>query len=249
MESLFVLLDELNDLHGKKEMSRVAEYIDILALKRPMPDVHPLQEANNEYFPGLTAKAWYEAEDFEWNAAMRAQSSEILRELTELAAQDTRFSPYEDPGSKDLGWPGWEIYPLYDPLGYTKGSARCPKTVAALKNAGHGPRQGMFSRVRPGAHIQPHSGPVNYFLTCHLALVVPPDCGIRVGDEMRHWREGEALVFDDSFVHEVWNHDQEERIVLIWDIWHPDLTVEEIAAIQKIQQVKRGQPRQIAQTA
>ena len=45
--------------------------------------------------------------------------------------------------------------------------------------------------------------------------------------------EGEPFVFDDSFEHEAWNEDPEHsRIVLIFDVWHPDLTPEEIDAVR-----------------
>ena len=45
------------------------------------------------------------------------------------------------------------------------------------------------------------------------------------------WRRGEALVFDDSFVHETWNRTAADRVVLLFDVWHPDLDDDEIGAI------------------
>ena len=50
---------------------------------------------------------------------------------------------------------------------------------------------------------------------------------IRVGDEVRTWVEGRCLLFDDSFEHEVWNDADEERLVLIVDVWHPDLKTDD----------------------
>jgi len=58
----------------------------------------------------------------------------------------------------------------------------------------------------------------------HMALVVPPSCGFRVGAETREWREGRAWVFDDTFEHEAWNGSDEPRIVLIFDVWNSFLT-------------------------
>jgi aspartate beta-hydroxylase len=46
---------------------------------------------------------------------------------------------------------------------------------------------------------------------------------MRVADQFVSWTEGEMFVFDDSFDHEVWN-ESEERLILIVDLWHPDLT-------------------------
>jgi aspartyl/asparaginyl beta-hydroxylase (cupin superfamily) len=86
----------------------------------------------------------------------------------------------------------------------------------------------LFSRLAPGARIVPHHGAVNTRLICHLPLIVPPDCGaLRVGNYERAWREGEAFVFDDSMEHEAWNPSARERVVLLFDIWRPELTDEE----------------------
>jgi len=34
-------------------------------------------------------------------------------------------------------------------------------------------------------------------------------------------------VFDDSFEHEVWNNSTESRVILLVDVWHPELTLNE----------------------
>ena len=81
----------------------------------------------------------------------------------------------------------------------------------------------FFSRLRPGTHIGAHCGPSNLRLRCHLGLVVPEGCRIRVGREVRSWTAGECLVFDDSFEHEVWHDGADDRVVLICDLWHPDV--------------------------
>ena len=60
-----------------------------------------------------------------------------------------------------------------------------------------------------------------------------------VGDEERRWEVGKALLFDDAFVHSVWNETAADRVVLLADIWHPDLSADEIAAVQAMfQQVE-----------
>ena len=53
---------------------------------------------------------------------------------------------------------------------------------------------------------------------------MPEGCGMRIGDKEVAWKEGEIMVFDDSFEHEVWNNGTEERTIFILDIFHPDLT-------------------------
>ena len=57
---------------------------------------------------------------------------------------------------------------------------------------------------------------------------MPQNCGaLRVGNEVRPWVEGEMLIFDDSIQHEAWNHSKEERVVLLFEFWRPELDEEE----------------------
>jgi aspartyl/asparaginyl beta-hydroxylase (cupin superfamily) len=95
----------------------------------------------------------------------------------------------------------------------------------------------LFSRLAPGARIPPHHGVMNARLICHLPLVVPPGCGFRVGGEMREWREGELLVFDDTVKHEAWNDSSSDRIILIFDVWRPEVSPEERRAITALFQI------------
>lgn len=43
----------------------------------------------------------------------------------------------------------------------------------------------------------------------------------------RSWKEGEILILDDSFEHEVWHNGTSSRLILIVDVWHPELTAQE----------------------
>ncbi|GAB0090328.1 aspartyl/asparaginyl beta-hydroxylase [Sergentomyia squamirostris] len=81
-----------------------------------------------------------------------------------------------------------------------------------------------FSVMHPGTHVWPHCGPTNCRIRAHLGLKVPPGASIRVADQTRNWEEGKILIFDDSFEHEVWHNGTSVRLILIVDIWHPDLT-------------------------
>lgn len=60
---------------------------------------------------------------------------------------------------------------------------------------------------------------------------MPEGAAIRVGGETRRWREGRALLFEDSFEHEAWNGGETTRVILIADLWHPDLTPAETRAL------------------
>jgi aspartyl/asparaginyl beta-hydroxylase (cupin superfamily) len=92
----------------------------------------------------------------------------------------------------------------------------------------------LFSRLKPGAHIPPHCGLVNTRLIGHLPLVVPNGCEFRVGATTRTWKEGEAWVFDDSIEHEAWNKSSETRVILLFEIWRPEIGATEREAIRKL---------------
>mmetsp|Transcript_9238 Transcript_9238/g.22901 ORF Transcript_9238/g.22901 Transcript_9238/m.22901 type:complete len:275 (-) Transcript_9238:104-928(-) len=85
----------------------------------------------------------------------------------------------------------------------------------------------MISVLRPGGHIRPHYGYYNGVLRYHLGLMVPPApepplrLGIRVGHRYASWRQGQPMMFDDCYEHEVWNQSDGERIVLFLDVVRP----------------------------
>merc|ERR1739848_55931 len=86
------------------------------------------------------------------------------------------------------------------------------------------PKEAGYFRLRPGTHLKPHTGPVNFHLYCHLGLIVPKGPRLRVGSgKPRKWEEGKAICFDDSYVHEAWHDGTEDRYVLMVTFWHPDL--------------------------
>lgn len=226
------VMAEVADQIGPDGLDRVRACLETLAGLREPEYTHDDQEATRLFFPGLQAQPWYERNEFGWTAQIERASAEIKTEFKALLDAKVRFSPYEDPYTKELGWSGWETLSLYrNGIPNAETQARCPATASALERTPHALREGMFAVLRPQSHITPHTGGVNLLLTCHLALAVPPGCAIRVGDETREWEVGKCLIFDDSFMHEAWNHGTETRAVLLWDIWHPGLTDQEVKAL------------------
>lgn len=99
----------------------------------------------------------------------------------------------------------------------------CPATEALLKKI-PGVRTAFFSILAPGKRIPEHRGPYNGVLRLHLGLIVPEPaerCWIRVEGRQAHWNEGEALIFDDAYRHEVHNDTDGVRVVLFVDFLRP----------------------------
>lgn len=80
-----------------------------------------------------------------------------------------------------------------------------------------------ISVMEPGTHVLAHTGLTNARMRIHLGLSGLDGVYIRVGDSTRQWQDGRCIVFDDSFVHEVWHNGTQTRIVLIVDIWHVEM--------------------------
>jgi aspartyl/asparaginyl beta-hydroxylase (cupin superfamily) len=226
------IIRDVHERFGSEGLERVDECLLTLAGRRAPRYLHPEQEATRIFFPGISARPWHEPASFPWASRVEARWQEVRSEFERLREQNVTFYPYEDQYTRDVGWPGWNTWHLYRG-GVVTEAARglCPRTVESLELSAHGLREGLFSVLKPGAHLRPHTGGVNLVLTVHLPLVVPEGCGLRVGGETRVWEEGRLFVFDDSFIHEAWNRGGAQRVVLIWDVWHPDFTGKEIAAL------------------
>ena len=219
---------------------RFARALDLLLGKRQIY----LQQPKYFYFPELPQIQFYQRREFPWAAALEAATPRIRAELQALLASGSGFEPYirrvpDRPnfGNPLLENPAWSAaYLVRDGLEVTPNALRCPETMAALREvplcriAARTPAV-LFSLLRPGTRIRPHHGFTNARLIGHLPLLVPESCSLRVGNETRSWREGELVVFDDSIEHEAWNSSNELRVVLLFDIWRPELTEQERALV------------------
>jgi aspartate beta-hydroxylase len=220
---------------------RFAESLDILVGRRPAY----LQQPRYYYFPGLASIPFHDRAVFPFLDALEAATGEIREELRAVMSGGPAFEPYlrSDPGRprRDQAGmvdnPDWGAFYLWkDGERVEENAARCPRTLRALESVplcrvtNRSPSV-LFSLLRPGAHIPAHNGMVNTRLICHLPLIVPPGCEFRVGNETRAWVEGKAWVFDDTIEHEAWNRSAQPRVILLFEIWRPELSPAERALV------------------
>jgi hypothetical protein len=225
-------------LDRESRSPRFEQALEILAGRKEIY----VQQPTGFYFPGLPAIQFFEPTDFAWSAAVEAETDAIRTELDGLLVEmRDGFRPYlhgdparvrVDANTGLLDSRDWSALFLCE-NGVPNEAAieRCPRTWAIMQQVPfpdvvNSPTV-MFSLLRPGARIEPHTGMLNTRLICHLPLIVPPGCGFRVGNETREWQEGKLLIFDDTIEHEAWNKGSAERVVLIFDIWRPDLSERE----------------------
>lgn len=130
---------------------------------------------------------------------------------------------YDDAGFNSFFRTGWTRFYLKW-YGETLPSAQaaCPKTMALLDQV-KGLKAAMFTMLPPGArlvrHRDPYAGSVRY----HLGLVTPNDdrCFIDVDGERYSWRDGEDVVFDETYIHFAENETDQDRLILFCDIQRP----------------------------
>ena len=180
----------------------------------------------------LTGKPWWKKEDFPNVKFFEKleQNWKIIRdEGISLLNTEGLFKTETEDLRENGDWKQFEIYARGTKN--VKNCKRCPQTCQMIETFPDavGCRRGQikFSVVQPGTHVWPHCGPTNCRLRSHLGLKVPPNVFIRVANEIRSWKEGKVLIFDDSFEHEIWHNGTSTRLILIIDFWHPELTKEE----------------------
>ena len=222
------------------------------ALRRTRP-YH--SEPTHFHYPGLVEREYHPRRLFSWLERLEAATAQIAAEFRSvMAAERSELVPYiqyADHRPLDAWRPlnnnrDWTAIHLWQNGRVIDANARhCPATMALLETidqpaiGGAGPNA-MFSLLAPHTAIPPHVGVNNARLVCHLPLVVPPGCWFRVGAETRHWREGEAFVFDDSIEHEALNPTDQLRVVFIFDVWHPGLSAVEREAVAALIEAEAG---------
>jgi ornithine lipid ester-linked acyl 2-hydroxylase len=161
---------------------------------------------------------YYNANQFEFLAALEANWQAMRQELDRLKPQDFVAYPERYLLDKHTGWDVFGLYFVGVKIDINcdlcPQTARWVKTIPKMMTAG-------FSSLAPGAHIVPHSGRPSGVLRCHMGLDVPERCAMRVGKEIKTWKEGKCLVFDDTSEHEAWNLSDRPRTVLLLDFKAP----------------------------
>ena len=209
------------------------------------------------FYPGLSMREFHPRDRFPWLAELEAAAPEIKTEFEALMRSErAELMPYlqfadHEPvlEMRELNHnPDWTaIHLIRNGHRIDANADLCPRTMELIGGRDQpvipaASPTAMFSLLAPHTSIPPHNGVNNSRLLCHLPLIVPQGCWFRVGAETRAWREGEALVFDDTIEHEAHNPSDLLRVVLIFDIWHYDLSAAERSAISAIIGVDSGVP-------
>lgn len=226
----------LRDMQGE-DLGRFRESLDIMTGRKRRFD----SQSALFHFHGLAPVSFFQRADFPWLDAVEDATDAIRDEFLAVLSAEKGFTPYMTYRSDQPlnQWvelnnsPRWSAYHLIESGRANEANASaCPLTMAALRGAPQPDQPGrtpsaMFSLLRPKTRIPPHCGVSNVRLVTHLPLIIPAGCGFRVGNDSREWVPGKAWVFDDTIEHEAWNDSDQLRVILMFDIWHPQLSAAE----------------------
>lgn len=195
--------------------------------------------------PGIKAKRYFDPATFPGIAELEQATHAIRDEFLSLAEQNrdafsSRLSGLHTTERDKARAGAWSMIPLIrNGRVVEEFASRCPHTMRLAQRLDQ-PKLSLispslyFSVLEPNSGIAPHTGITNARLIAHLPLIVPPNCGFRVGGEQRSWEVGKALVFDDMTVHEAWNDSDRIRVVLIADLWRPELSAAERGVVTEL---------------
>lgn len=212
-------------------LERLEAYIRSTLTPSAVQAAHERQKPLGGYYPGLSAKPWYAAGDhpvLERTAAvLEGGAATILEELRARLADRGAIARYEASHrySSLLG-NAWGGIALWKGGELTEESRRFPATAAMIRELQPDLLpfgEVVFLFLQPGVHLPAHHDVTNAQITCHLGLMVPQDCALRVDQEVRSWEVGKALFFDHTFEHEAWNRSEEIRAILVVNLLRPDL--------------------------
>ncbi|VDK68106.1 unnamed protein product [Onchocerca ochengi] len=189
---------------------------------------------------GLTARPWWSVEQTFCSQHLKKIERQwtVIREEAEaiLSNQPYLFESEHEELIVDGQWSAYSLYRsnswnlsncLKAPktcniMRMFKDSSDCLKSEARIKK--HSLIK--FSLLASGTRVWPHCGYSNYRLQAHLGLMISSEARLRVGHEVRGWKTGRFLVFDDSFEQELWFEGasaNKYRLILIVDLWHPEV--------------------------
>jgi len=235
--------ESLVEQYGREPLERFTGFINHLTGRHRLKTLDSRQRNGTPtelWYPDLTAKPWHDTSVLPWAATLESAFPEICSELNSVLAGKAKFKDPDVVVRVDFDYIGWDNY-HFQRLGkatsflerFPENLALCPKTAAVLEQI---PLAGdaKFAVMQPGGYLKPHFSTFNGRLVCHLGLIVPKNCAIRVADDVRTWEEGKVILFDDTYEHEAWNNADTLRAVLLLDMWHPDLTTTEIICLEAL---------------
>lgn len=210
-----IYVQNRGELHHERLSRKITDHSNLLA------PVNCLFYA----FSGVGNKPFINTGQFSQLNVFEDHWQEIRDEAINLNAQThiKASDELDDLGFNSFFKTGWKrFYLKWYGASLPSANRLCPRTVALI-NQVPDVKGAMFAMLPPGAKLVKHRDPYAGSLRYHLGLVTPnsEDCYINVDGEKYAWRDGEAVMFDETYLHYAANNTDSNRIILFLDIRRP----------------------------
>jgi beta-hydroxylase len=168
--------------------------------------------------PYLPVQDWPELMELQKHWHVIREEAEELERLRAVKAADNN-----DAGFNSFFKEGWKRFYLKWYEEKPESAERlCPRTTALLAGIPY-IKAALFAELPPHAKLNAHRDPYAGSLRYHMGLRTPNDdsCRIYVDGEPYSWRDGEGVIFDETFIHWVRNDTDQSRLILLCDIERP----------------------------
>lgn len=236
------------DAVGKLEsLDRIRDAVWPLADMRPVIHEHPQHRPQGFSIKYDTAPTFFDTTMFPWREHLELSYPDIRKEILAELDVATDGRPYLtnrhrlegklwEPLVNKMSWASVHLY--QNGVANEKVVHKFPQTLEALAGVplattNGNPSEVFISVLAPHTRIPAHFGVSSAILTAHLPIEVPPDCGLKVHDDIREPEAGKLMVFDDTWEHSAWNDSDRPRVVLIFEVWRPELSGPEQEAIAR----------------
>ena len=171
-------------------------------------------------FSPLPDKPYHDVNSYPELKKLAEQWQVIRDEAVALQGEIKGSDKYDDAGFNSFFRRGWSrFYLKWYGESHQSAIQRCPRTVEILDSI-PSIKAAMFAQLPPGSDLGKHRDPYAGSLRYHLGLVTPNDdrCFINVDGINYSWRDGEAVIFDETYIHWAANNSDKNRIILFCDL-------------------------------
>ncbi len=199
------------------------------------------------WYPDLDARTIWDVLELDIVRDLHARAADIAAECA--AIDPARFE--SAAGIADLG-PDWRIVPLVRLGSHCPSLSGLPAVADVLRRYSELRRVGSFAfvgRLAPHSDTVPRRGPSNLQVQCMFGVDVAGASGVTVDGIRERFRQRGCIVVSESAIRSDWNDSDREQVVLIVQLWHPDVTADEVTLLEGLARHARARGESVSKRA
>lgn len=215
---IYIVATAYTQFRGKVRLKFLRQVVNHSTLMAPI-------NALMYWFSAVPNQPYQDMQKFPELAVLR-QNWQIIRDEAKKLVELGHIKAAD--GNNDLGFNsffkrGWKRFYLKWYKNFLPSAETlCPETIKLLKSIPniHG---AMFTLLPKGGQLKPHRDPYAGSLRYHLGLITPNSdaCRIYVDGTPYAWKDGEDVLFDETYIHSAKNESDVDRIILFCDVERP----------------------------